>query len=430
MNSPAREASIVIPVYNKWELTRACLKSLAATIDPARVEVIVVDNASSDVTSRACEYLGGKLFGSSFHYIRNEINRNYSGASNQGAQAASGDYLIFLNNDTIVTPGWYEPLLEDFATYPTIAGTGPLLVYPEKGFGGELVQHLGVIVNPFFTFFHLYQHTPVASPLAAQRRFFQAITAACLVMPRNLFVEVGQFDEAYINGYEDVDLCARLCSRGFRFTVNPKSSVIHAEGQTPGRKKCDQENFTRLRNSSARFFKPDLPALLAKDGLSLRVSEYCSFQIAPADETQAYLNSRLPQMSGQELEETLLANIYWEEGWKKLLHETEGKNEFLTYFRQFFSLFPNISNAAWAMRIGRDYGDKNMLQRVEGIAFLTSDSPEEYLKSAEYSRQLCIDNGLWETVAQFDMWIDSFDRFRTEIHPGIMDFKNSVQKHN
>lgn len=430
MNSPAREASIVIPVYNKWELTRACLKSLAATIDPARVEVIVVDNASTDVTPRACEFLGGKLFGSSFRYIRNETNRNFSGASNQGARAASGDYLIFLNNDTIARSGWYEPLLEDFAAYPNIAGTGPLLVYPEKGFGGELVQHLGVMVNPFFTFSHLHQFTPVASPLATQRHFFQAITAACMVMPRNLFMEVGQFDENYVNGFEDVDLCARLCSRGFRFTVNPKSSLIHAEGQTPGRKKWDQENFTRLKNSSARFFKPDLPALLEEDGLRLKVSEYCNFQIALSEDTRAYLNSRLPQMSAQELQESLLANIYWEEGWKKLLRETEGKKEFFPYFRQFFRLFPNIPNAAWANRIARDFGDKNMLQRVEGLAFLTSDSPEEYLKSAEYSRQLCLENGLQATAEQFDVWIDSFDRFRAEIHPRIMDFKNSVLKGN
>lgn len=75
------ESSIVIPVYNKWDLTRQCLKSIAANTDKSRIEVIVVDNGSSDATEKSCLFLGKQLFGDFFHYIRNELNRNFAGVS-------------------------------------------------------------------------------------------------------------------------------------------------------------------------------------------------------------------------------------------------------------------------------------------------------------------------------------------------------------
>lgn len=426
MSNQAREASIVIPVYNKWELTRNCLKSLAATIDSGRVEVIVVDNASTDATPQACGFLGERLFGSSFHYIRNEMNRNFSGASNQGAAAASGEYLVFLNNDTVAQAGWYDPLLEDFANFSRLAGTGPILAYPEEGFGGRMIQHLGVVVNPFYYFYHLHQNIPLSSRLAGRRRFFQVITAACLVMPKSLFMESGQFDEGYVNGFEDVDLCARLHSRGYRFTVNPGCGIIHAEGQTPGRKSRDQENLAKVKSSTARFFTPDLPALLAEDDLKLTVNEWCNFQFRHPEELEAELNSRLPGMKKEELEESVLANIYWEDGWKKLLAQTEGQSEYLKFFRQFFKLFRTVPNAAWAIRAGVAHGDKELINIGKAILRAYADSPEEFLKNAEYSRQLCLLNGLEETASEFAAWIAGFDRFKTTIHPQAMEFKQSL----
>ena len=168
----AFESSIIIPVFNKWELTRKCLKSIAETTDSSRVEVIVVDNASSDTTERGCPFLGKQLFGDSFRYVRNKENRNFAGACNQGAELAEGEFLIFLNNDTEVQPNWYQPLLDDFVHYDDIAATGPILVFPEETVLGRMVQHLGVYVN-YYGVDHLYKGIPYASPLARKRRFFQ-----------------------------------------------------------------------------------------------------------------------------------------------------------------------------------------------------------------------------------------------------------------
>ena len=119
--------SVVIPVHNKWELTAACLRSLAEHTPGGDVAVIVVDNASADDTSGACPALGSSLFGRRFRYRRFENNRNFGPACNAGAALADSDLLFFLNNDTLLTPGWLPPLQDALAAEPDLVGVGPLL---------------------------------------------------------------------------------------------------------------------------------------------------------------------------------------------------------------------------------------------------------------------------------------------------------------
>ena len=106
--------SVIIPVFNNWELTRQCLSSLAEN-SPADLEVIVVDNGSTDETATGLEPLGQTLFEKHFRRIRFEENRNFAPACNAGAQAAHSEFLFFLNNDTIIRPGWLPPLLAEFS---------------------------------------------------------------------------------------------------------------------------------------------------------------------------------------------------------------------------------------------------------------------------------------------------------------------------
>lgn len=251
------ESSIIIPVFNQWELTRACLKALASTIKDKSVEVIVVDNASTDVTQEACPFLGKQLFGNTFRYFRCTNNMNFGPASNIGAAMAVGEYLIFLNNDTVPLPGWYQPLIDDFSRFSKIAATGPLLLYPKSEPFGHTIQHLGVVVSPFLKVGHLYEGIPADSPLARKRRFFQIITGACMAIPRKLFIAVGLFDEKFINGFEDVDLCLRLRQQGYRMTVNPKAKVIHHKSQTPGRHQHEEANSRYLLQKCQNMFIPN-----------------------------------------------------------------------------------------------------------------------------------------------------------------------------
>ncbi len=314
------QTSIVIPVYNKWDLTRPCLKAIADTTRNLPIEVILVDNASSDVTPKAAPFLGEQLFGQNFHYLRNEQNRNFAGASNQGARLAKGDFLLFLNNDTETLDNWYAPLLDDFATYPDIAATGPLLVYPATEPFGYTIQHLGVYIGPLLRVGHLYAGLPASSQLAQKRRFFQAITAGCMLMKRELFLNMGLFDEHFRNGFEDVDLCARISSKGMRMTVNPQAKVIHYESQTPGRFAHGKENSSYLTQNNLKLLTPDQERLLMEDGISLNLSPWVQLCYSVSPQRALELkNTYGTKFSFECAKKILLEEPLWETAWQNII---------------------------------------------------------------------------------------------------------------
>lgn len=419
------ESSVIIPVYNKWDLTRKCLKSLAANT-PGKIEVIVVDNASTDATQRGCGFLGRQLFGEDFRYIRNDVNRNFAGASNQGAEAARGEFLVFLNNDTEAQPGWYEPLIEDFTTYPDIAATGPLLVYPDETPLGRTVQHLGILVTPFMTLGHLHDGIPESSPLTRKRRFFQAITGACMVIRRSLFMDVGRFDEGFVNGFEDVDLCARLWDRGMRMTVNPDSLVVHHESQTPGRHEHEEENSERLLDGSLKLIGPDWHVHLKNDGLFLDVDPWLKFQPSERGPVSTRLDAMAAHADQEAIGRMLVAHPYWENGWRTLISRTGDPNRRFALFRMYHRLFKNPRTSLEAMRLGRESGDSAMVH--EGISSLRGycDPPDEALVKARAAQKWCGRFGMPDLAGRYADWIEAFPnwsaKFFAPLADGLADF--------
>jgi hypothetical protein len=134
------DVSIVIPVFNKVELTRQCLISLAEVTDNVHYEVIVVDNASTDGTESLLATLGGDV-----QIIQNKENLGFAKGNNQGAQAARGRYLVFLNNDTIPKKGWLKSLVDEVTVHPDVAVVGSKLLYPD-----DTIQHAGVVFSRQF----------------------------------------------------------------------------------------------------------------------------------------------------------------------------------------------------------------------------------------------------------------------------------------
>lgn len=275
--------SVVIPVWNKWSLTKDCLASLAQCVrtggDGEDLEVLVVDNGSSDATSEACAPTGQRLFGARFRYLRLPQNRNFAGACNVGAQEAQGKRLFFLNNDTLSQPGWRAPLEKALDADPRLAGVGPLLLYPQVHGFSDRVQHLGVCFGPDMHVSHLHEFLPATHPLCARPRRMQVITAAALCMERALFLRCGGFDEAFVNGFEDVDLCARLHAEQLYFGVEPASRIYHLCGQTPGRADHDAANSAYLNAKGAPSLTPDRHLLLAEDGYRLRLDSWLNFSV-------------------------------------------------------------------------------------------------------------------------------------------------------
>jgi GT2 family glycosyltransferase len=265
-NSPV--FSVIIPVFNKWELTEACLRSLREHSAGCAYELIVVDNASDDNTRHALLPLGEGLFGTAFSRIRFEENRNFGPACNAAAQVASSPLLFFLNNDTLLTPAWAPPLLESLSADPSLGGVGPLLLYAD-----HTVQHCGMVFSPRGTTAHLYRYFPADHPVVQKTRRFQAITAAALMMPKALFLEHGGFYEAYRNGFEDVDLCLRMGQNGKYFTCNPASRIFHLESQSPGRELHTGYNAEIFRQRCGKLFRPDMHRHGLKDAFCIFIND-------------------------------------------------------------------------------------------------------------------------------------------------------------
>ncbi len=272
--------AIIIPVFNNLELTRDCLDSIQRHTEPGSYEIIVTDNGSTDGTG---QFLQEQAAQGKVRPIFNAANLGFARASNQGARAFTGEFLIFLNNDTRVTPGWLKELTGSAAPDVEIAAAGAKLLFPD-----DTVQHAGVAVSADKKVFHIYKYFHRDHPAVNKTREFQALTAACLLVKREAFFEAGLFDEDFINGFEDVDLCFKLGSRGWKLIYNPRSVVYHLESKTPGRHAREHENAIRL---AARWFdriRPDAESYYADDGIAihsirLTTGETAAFMYDPSE---------------------------------------------------------------------------------------------------------------------------------------------------
>ncbi|MFH0729723.1 MAG: glycosyltransferase [Pseudomonadota bacterium] len=236
------QVSIIIPVYNHYHHTYRCLRSLREnTTTP--FEVIIVDNASEDGTADHLNRVSG------ITVIRNDRNYGFVEACNRGADAAGGDFLLFLNNDTEVTAGWLEAMLRAFEN--TLAGVvGAKLVYPD----GSL-QEAGNIIWQNGTGWNYGRGD---NPDLPQYNYMKAVdycSGACLMIPRTLWKDVGGFDLRFAPAYyEDTDLCFSVRDKGFTVVYQPEATVIHYEGATAGRdihqgmKQYQQKNHAAFLN--------------------------------------------------------------------------------------------------------------------------------------------------------------------------------------
>ena len=356
----APAVSVVIPVHGNFALTRDCLKSLARTAGQP-LEVIVADNGSTDETARELPALGAALFGDAFRHLRFEENRNFAPACNAGAREARGDFVFFLNNDTLLTQGWLPPLLRRFRSLPRLGAAGPLLTYADG-----TVQHLGIAIQPRNKVRHLYRGLPAGHPLAKKRRFFQALTAAALLMPRELFLSAGGFDEGFVNGFEAVDLGLRLSAAGLRLTCVPESRVIHLESRTPRRFGHEAEHTLRLYQKWRLDRLVDLPDLVAADGYALTILPELEPRVTAPAAVSAGLLSRLRPFDPTLCLELLTREPLWDEGYALLgawLEKNGQPGGALDLYRR-----------AMRMRDSCSFADCERLLRVEAALGLDSSA--------------------------------------------------------
>ncbi|TKB66558.1 MAG: glycosyltransferase [Nitrospira sp.] len=254
----AFDCSIVIPVWNKRELTEQCLAELARVTSGISYEVIVVDNHSTDDTAHFLDQLSGDI-----QIIRNSENLGFAKACNQGARAARGRFLVFLNNDTIPLNNWLTALVAEVTSHPDVGIVGSKLLYEN-----DTIQHAGVVFSRDGLMpYHLYRRFHRDHPAVNQRRTFQSVTAACMLIRREVFETAGGFDEGFQNGLEDVDLCLKVHDKGWQIVYQPLSVLYHLESQTPGRKTHEQANALRfLKRWGQRWWLADEDLYYYADG--------------------------------------------------------------------------------------------------------------------------------------------------------------------
>lgn len=222
--------SIIIPVHNKVEYTEQCLKQVLDTLPGNfRGEIIVVDDASTDETPAALKRW--TQADERIRVLHNEQNKGFIGSCNAGAEAAHGEMLVFLNNDTLPQPGWLPPLLRILRERPDAGAVGGKLIYPD----GTLQEAGGVIFADGSGCNFGRNDKASNAPLYNFLREVDYCSGALLATPRALFLSLGGFDTRFTPAYyEDTDYCFTLRESGRKVYYQPESVIIHFEGVSSG----------------------------------------------------------------------------------------------------------------------------------------------------------------------------------------------------
>jgi GT2 family glycosyltransferase len=217
-SSDSPRVSVIVPVWNRADLTLACLRALAAQTG-VPFETIVVDNGSVDETAALMAHVD------SVRAIRNGTNLGFTVAANLGAACARGEFLLFLNNDAELLPGALANLVDTARVIPNVGAIGGKLVFPD----GRLQEAGSIIWADGSCEAYGRGGDPLAPEYAFERRV-DFCSGALLLTPRAVFAELGGFDEGYAPAYyEDADYCVRLWTRGHPVVYQPAAIAVHRE---------------------------------------------------------------------------------------------------------------------------------------------------------------------------------------------------------
>jgi GT2 family glycosyltransferase len=246
--SPVPRVDVIVPTRNAGELVDVCVRSLRSRTTYGSFQITLVDNGSEDPSSLAVfERLAREGI---VHLRRDPRPFNFAAINNLAVRETSGEVVCLLNNDVeAVHADWLEEMVA-VALRPGVGAVGAKLLYPDGR-----IQHGGVLVGVYDAADHLYSALPGDAVGLDQgllvRRETSAVTAACLVVRRALYEQVGGLDEALPVGFNDVDFCLKLRALGLRNIWTPHARLIHHESATRGRAVSPEQKAQLARDAAA-----------------------------------------------------------------------------------------------------------------------------------------------------------------------------------
>jgi O-antigen biosynthesis protein len=234
--------SILIPTKDNTTLLSQCVESIFEFSTYPDFEIIVIDNNS--IEKDFFEYIDSctKKYPGRFSCIRHEAPFNFSEINNFAAAHSTGDYLVLLNNDTkVISPDWLEGMLEQ-AQRPSIGAVGVKLLYPD-----DSIQHAGIGFDHKQLPYHIFasQSKELAAPQVNMTTNYAALTAACIMVRKDVYQKTGGLDELFAIEFNDIDFCLKLKKSGYNNIYLPYVELYHYESLSRGSSHSTGEKYER-----------------------------------------------------------------------------------------------------------------------------------------------------------------------------------------
>jgi O-antigen biosynthesis protein len=272
--------SVIIPTRDGLNLLKGCITSLLEVSTYRNIEIIIVDNGSTDPKTLA--YLAGLAKAGTAKVMRDDGAFNFSRLNNAAAEIATGDYLCLLNNDTVViSPGWLHEMVS-LAARPGVGAVGPMLYY-----ANDTIQHAGLITGIGGVAGHVHRALPRGDlgyfGRAAVTQTLSIVTGACLLTSRAIYRELGGLNARDLTvAFNDVDYCLRLGAAGYRVVWTPFAELYHLESISRGsdldgakRKRFQQETDYMMEQwgeilAADPYYNPNLDLTSTTPGIALQ----------------------------------------------------------------------------------------------------------------------------------------------------------------
>lgn len=261
------KVSIIIPTMDHADMLGRCVSSILEKATYENIEIVLVENNSREAETFALYDRLQKENLGIVKVVTWDGPFNYSAIINFGVAASSGEYLLLLNNDTeVIVPSFIEEMLA-LATIPEVGVVGAKLYFKDM-----LVQHAGMLIGPYGGISHVNQNfSDIRSGYqnrALTTSSFSSVTGACQMVRRDVFDEVGGYDDTFVVGFNDADFCLKVRDAGYDVVSTPYAELYHYEFVSRGREAIDDEKQTRWESERDAFFSKWKDALKNGDPLT------------------------------------------------------------------------------------------------------------------------------------------------------------------